>query len=54
MAQETKKHNTPMVIGKMQKATELEHSRLRLNMDCNEVPPILHRSRPAPDKNRQL
>ena len=60
MTQAIKKDDTPIVVERMQKARELnqritntEH-RLVLNAEGNEVPPILHRSRPAPDKNRQL
>ncbi len=60
MAQEIEKHSTPMVAGMMQTATELKQSitspqhRLILNMDCNEVPPILRRPAAASDAGRQL
>lgn len=36
-----------------QSITDPQH-RLVLNAEGNEVPPIQHRSRPAPDTNRQL
>ena len=44
MAQEIKKHGMPMVVGRMQTATELKQSmknsqhRLVPNMDCNAHP----------------
>ena len=47
MAQENEKHSTPMVVRRMRTATELKQSipnpqhRFVLNMDYNEVPPIL-------------
>ena len=60
MTQAVKKHNTPIVGERMQKAMELKQSIINpqhglvLNAEGKEVPPILHRPKPAPDTNRQL
>ena len=60
MIQAIKKHRTPIVVERTQKARELKLSiinpqhRLVLNAEGKEAPPILHRSRPAPQTNRQL
>ena len=56
MTQAIKKHNTPILVERMQLKQSITnpHYRLVLIAEGNEVPPILHRSMPAPDTNRQL